>query len=360
MGNPLKKFRKILYEREGGKCYVCGTDISFDLFEVGHAVDRRNGGKDSLDNLFAMCQYCNKRKPYHKTIDEFRKWMENGHILRENVIDLSDLAIARFWTKVDIIGDDDCWRWKGSSNSGGYGIYYSNGKYWSGIFSHRYSYLVSVGKIENGKYVCHSCDNRMCCNPKHLFLGTPAQNSEDAVRKGKIFHRKGSSNGNAKLTWRKVCEIRLAKASGISAVDIADIYNISYTSVYQICNYDTWTSPDTSTAVLSAKSYIQKPSETESERVDRVIASCIDKTQSGCWQWTRRVPDKKRANPIHVKSKELGRINVKRYLFESANKTVISSGVILTNSCNNRGCVNPDHIIAVSNIENIKHMRSKI
>ncbi len=77
----------------------------------------------------------------------------------------------------------NCWEWTAATRGNGYGAFKFNRK---GIDAHRMSYILFHGEIAKGLLVCHSCDNRVCVNPKHLFLGTSKQNYEDAVSKGKI------------------------------------------------------------------------------------------------------------------------------------------------------------------------------
>lgn len=82
-----------------------------------------------------------------------------------------------------VITVSGCWEYQGNRDKNGYGRIKKNGKR---LGAHVVSYEIHKGQIENGLCICHTCDNPPCINPEHLFKGTHKENSEDAIRKGRL------------------------------------------------------------------------------------------------------------------------------------------------------------------------------
>lgn len=138
--------------------------------------------------------------------------------------------------------EGDCLVFTGCKDGFGYGllrIRNANGK---SIVkrSHIVAYIHAFGEIPKGKWVLHKCDNPPCCNPEHLFLGSPADNNRDRDAKGRHWTHLGEDHGNAKLTVEDVLEIRRLRQEGCLLADIGRQFNITDGHVCSIAAKRVW------------------------------------------------------------------------------------------------------------------------
>lgn len=147
----------------------------------------------------------------------------------------------RFWSRVDRRGADECWLWQLSTSGQG-----QHGQFtWRTFdrqvhfYAHRVAWFLTHGCAADLK-VCHRCDVPRCCNPSHLFLGTQADNLNDARTKGRLVDGLGAR----KLTdaaYRDILNtpqthgsgLRLAQKHGTSSTTVSRIRRGLQGSIFQ-------------------------------------------------------------------------------------------------------------------------------
>lgn len=131
---------------------------------------------------------------------------------------------------------DACWVWPGRPSAVGYGVM---GHHFQQYYAHRLSYEVHVGPIPAGLFVCHRCDNRICVNPAHLFLGTNADNMADKIAKGR--HRHGETRGRAHpLAKLDEAKVRMIRSSSLSDERLAEQLGVASSLVYRVRKRQSW------------------------------------------------------------------------------------------------------------------------
>lgn len=145
----------------------------------------------------------------------------------------------RFWSKVSKRGPNECWLWNAGKTGQGYGAFIFRGK---GTTASRVAYILTFGEISDEAEVCHDCpggDNRACCNPAHLWLGTHKENMVDALVKGRKI-AKGEQIGPHKLTEEQVLQIRQRVKNGERKSDLAREFKIAWVNIWMIVQRRHW------------------------------------------------------------------------------------------------------------------------
>ncbi len=128
--------------------------------------------------------------------------------------------------------DGECWVWKGARRPNGYGAVrwvLEDGTVF--YLPHRASYAAFKGEIPEGMFICHSCDNRACVNPDHLWTGTNADNVNDMWEKGR--------NQKMLVTEELTRSVQELYKQGMRQVDLAEKFGISQQSISKIVRRET-------------------------------------------------------------------------------------------------------------------------
>lgn len=147
--------------------------------------------------------------------------------------------VDRFNSKWKLDAVTGCWQW--TASAAGRGVSYGQIKLPGErrqIYAHRLAYLIHKGDVPEGMSVCHTCDNRLCVNPEHLFLGTTKDNQQDMKSKGRSLF--GEKNGKAKLTEELAREVIRLLRTGLPQIEIAERVGIGQMQVSRINTGERW------------------------------------------------------------------------------------------------------------------------
>lgn len=145
-----------------------------------------------------------------------------------------------------VIQPNGCWIWTASCKSYEGTDLYGQFKYLGKMMrAHKVSYLMFKGEVPPNMLVLHTCDNPLCVNPDHLYLGDHLQNCKDRKERGREGNHKGEANGMATVTWEIVRQMRAMRAPCArtwkpSYQEIADKFHVSVGIVKNIINGYTW------------------------------------------------------------------------------------------------------------------------
>lgn len=139
--------------------------------------------------------------------------------------------VCRFWLYVDRKSDEECWLWTGTIT--GKSDIYRKPSFRlkrENLVAYRVSYFIHNNYQDPGDFeVCHECDNSLCVNPKHLFLGTHSMNMKDMCLKRRRVHA-----SRRQLSDDDVRNIRKLREEGLSLQRIAEMYNVSKATIHKI------------------------------------------------------------------------------------------------------------------------------
>lgn len=144
--------------------------------------------------------------------------------------------VKRFHERYIPVPYSGCWIWTSYTVSGYGQICLVRTKF----AAHRLSYTIHKGEIPNGLFVLHHCDERLCVNPDHLFLGTHQDNMDDMFSKNRANTARGQNAGHSKLKDADILEIRNMYRNGLTQKKIGERFLVDQSLISRIVNNQYW------------------------------------------------------------------------------------------------------------------------
>ena len=139
-------------------------------------------------------------------------------------------TIGTFWERIKKCGEDECWDWSGTVTHNGYGRFRFEGKI---HYAHRFSYSLAHGELDEEDVVRHFiCNNRLCCNPRHMDIDTRENTMRETAS--------GIKNNNAKLKASDIKDIRRKASLGANNRSLSDRYGVSLVTIRLIIAGKAW------------------------------------------------------------------------------------------------------------------------
>lgn len=154
----------------------------------------------------------------------------------------------RFWLKVDQSGGpDSCWPWLAGKFNDGYGSF--SVQVGDGIHTERRAHVVAwelanEKPMPDGMLGCHTCDNPPCCNPSHVFPGTPLTNAQDRDAKGRGIPKGRKRITKPHLTKSQIRDMRQRRDDGETRLSLSIAFGVSEKQVTRVVSHKSWRNVD--------------------------------------------------------------------------------------------------------------------
>ncbi len=240
--------------------------------------------------------------------------------------------VERFWAKIKVGGPDECWEWVASA-AHGYGLFKAAGR---NRGSHRIAWEMANGEDPGVLDVCHRCDSPRCCNHAHLFLGTHQQNMDDMAAKGRS-RRIGGGVRPGQVVAQTLLDVA---GQGFYTLDeLCAMFPMGRLSVCRALSGENWKRLRRSYSDYRPAERRLSPEEKDRIRFWSYVR--VGGTDE-CWEW------------MGAKSwNGYGRVVLSGYRSpRSASRTslewslgrLVADGMMACHTCDNPGCVRPDHL----------------